>query len=229
MWRANSLEKTLMLGKIEGRRRRGWQRIRLLTDIIDSEDMSLSKLLQGREAWRSTVPGVTKSRTWLNNSVSLSCVTVRTVNPLGNRLKAGGAHSVEIMLRLYELEVRGQDASFNEEGYQGLRRPLLKTFDGQRIQAEGSICNGDWISGLRLGRAWDWYRYSQLLPGVRDGAVFITDGPPSLFTGDRSVAARVCLSSPQSLGDLRDRAEIKSKQNDSLIIWCMNPNTSLGY
>ena len=99
-------------------------------------------------------------------------------------------------------------------------RPLM----GQRIQAEDSICNGDQISGLRLGRAWDWYRYSQLLPGVRDGAVFITDGPPSLVTGDRSVAARVCLSSSQSLGDLRDRAEIKSKQNDSLIIWYMNPN-----
>lgn len=54
------------------------------------------------------------------------------MNPLGNRLKAGGAHSVEIVLRLYELDVQGQDASFNEEGYQGLRGPLLKTFDGTK-------------------------------------------------------------------------------------------------
>ena len=65
MGRTESLEKTLMLGKIEGRRRRG-QKIRLLTDIIDSVDTSLSKLLEmvkGGEAWRATVHGITKSRT----------------------------------------------------------------------------------------------------------------------------------------------------------------------
>ena len=93
MWRTDSLKKTLMLGKIEGRRRRGQQRIKWLDGITDSMDMSLSnlrKLVMDREAWCAAAHGVTKSQTWLSEL---------NWTEQGDKMRRSGRKSTPIIIR----------------------------------------------------------------------------------------------------------------------------------
>ena len=111
MQRVNSLEKTLMLGKIEGRRRRGWHRMRWLDGITDSMDMSLSKLqelVMGRETWCAAVHGVTKSWTQLSDWTELNLqIGIRSVLLMTLNLSWGKSHmetrDTSFLLNMYLL------------------------------------------------------------------------------------------------------------------------------
>ena len=83
MQRANSWEKTLMLGKIESKRRRGWQTVRWLDNITNSVDMNLSKfreIVKDREVWHDAVCGVTKGQTWFSDWTTTSIIPITLIS-----------------------------------------------------------------------------------------------------------------------------------------------------
>ena len=109
MWRTDSLEKTLLLGKIEGGRR-GQQRMKWLDGITDSMDMSLSKLwglVMDREAWCAAIGGVTKSWTWLSDWTELRWLTKRkslTKTVPQNHIPASPANGNQFLLSKFQEE-----------------------------------------------------------------------------------------------------------------------------
>ena len=123
MWRTDSFEKTLMLGKIDSKRKRGLQRMRWLDGITDSKDMSLSKLwelVRDREAWNASAHGVTKSWTWLSDLACTHSKECEIISPCEFDLHSPG-HLMRIADSFEKTLILGKIEGGRRRGLQRMR------------------------------------------------------------------------------------------------------------
>ena len=161
MQRTDSLENTLMLGKIEGRRRREWQRMRWLDGITDSMDISLSKLQQlvlDREVWHAAVLGVAKSQTWLNDSTELNWMEI---NP---------EYSLKVLMLKLKLQYFGHLMETTDSWEKTWCGKDLRQKEGEAVEDEMILDTFTDSMDMSLSQLWEimkvWEAWCSAVHGV---------------------------------------------------------------